>query len=318
MPIEPLKPFTPMRHVLPFLVAAVLAGCGGGSPDQAQPLAAPARIDRELAECRPMMAGGRPPAVVDDPALRGLCFEAFAVIHDASTRTPKVVLQAVDRASLVAAQAIPRVDSFYEEARLPAAERSTLADYRGSGYDRGHMAPNGDMPDRASQAESFSLANMVPQVHANNAGIWAGVESAVRHLAIREGEVYVVTGPAFIGDEIASLKGRVLVPTHLWKIVYSPKRRQAGAYLVTNDETRTYSALSISELERMIGIAPLPGVPQRVRDAAMDLPVPSSDGASAYAGKKRRRGGATPENEEFSLSDFARQTIESVLKKLMK
>ena len=88
--------------------------------------------------------------------------------------------------------------------------------------------------------------------------------------------------------------------------------------MVTNDETRTYSSLSVTDLEKMIGIAPLPGVPQRVRDIGMDLPVPSSDGTNAHAGKKRRRGGAAPENEEFSLSDFARQTIESVLKKLMK
>ena len=110
-----------MRRAVPWLVSAVLAGCGGGSPDGVLPASAPARIDRELADCRPMMAGGQPPAVADDPALRGLCFEAFAVVHDASTRTPKVVLQAVDRASLVAAQAVPRVDSFYEEARLPSA-----------------------------------------------------------------------------------------------------------------------------------------------------------------------------------------------------
>ena len=128
-------------------------------------------------------------------------------------------------------------------------------------------------------------------------------------------DVHAQGGPdARIGDEIASLKGRVLIPTHLWKVVYSPKRRQAGAYLVTNDETRTYSALSVSELERMIGIAPLPGVPQRVRDAAMSLPVPSSEGGR-HAGTKRKRGGAVPESD-YSLSDLARRTIETILKKL--
>ena len=68
----------------------------------------------------------------------------------------------------------------------------------------------------------------------------------------------------------------MLVPTHLWKVVYSPKRRQAGAYLITNDETTTYSTLSVAELERMVGIQALPGVEPQVRDTAMALPAPGT------------------------------------------
>ena len=41
-------------------------------------------------------------------------------------------------------------------------------------------------------------------------------------MALDEGEVYVVTGPAFLGAELQSLKGRVLVPTHIFKAVYMP------------------------------------------------------------------------------------------------
>ena len=271
--------------------------------------------------CPQHHAGGKPPVIVKaslKPRTQALCFQAFAVTHSGVSHTPLWSAEHLVRADVEAAEELIRKNSFHAEPRLPRQDRAELSDYARSGYDRGHMAPNGDMPDPASQAESFSLANVVPQVHANNAGVWAGIESAVRQLAIREGEVYVVTGPAFIGDEIASLKRRVLIPTHLWKVVYSSRRQQAGAYLITNDETRTYSSLSVTDLEKMIGIAPLPGVPQRVRDTAMSLPVPSSDGASAHVGKKRKRGGGLPENEEFSLSDFARQTIESVLKKLTK
>ena len=85
---------------------------------------------------------------------------------------------------------------------MPENDRAELADYERSGYDRGHMAPNADFATRKRQAESFSLANMVPQVHENNAGVWAGIEGAARQLAKREGELYVISGPAFIGGKL--------------------------------------------------------------------------------------------------------------------
>ena len=263
MPIEPMTPLALMRRAVPWLVSAVLAGCGGGSSDEVQqPSVAPARIDRELADCRPMMAGGRPPAVADDPALRGLCFEAFAVIHDASTRTPKVVLQAVGRASLVAAQAVPRVDSFYEEARLPIAERSTLADYRGSGYDRGHMAPAADMPTVSASAQSFSLANIVPQVPAHNSGAWRQVESDTRSYAMRAtGIVYVATGAVFDANPSYIGAGRrVAVPTVLFKLVHDPATGRSWAHWQQNAAaTVSGPPITHAQLTQRLGYDPMPG-----------------------------------------------------------
>ena len=134
---------------------------------------------------------------------------------------------------------LSRKDSFHPESALPAQDRAELSNYARSGYDRGPMSPNADFANRSAQAQSFSLANMVPQVHANNAGIWAGIEGAARQLATSKGELYDVSGPVFIGDDIQQV-GRVLVPTHLWKVLYSPKQQRAGAYVVSNDETREY------------------------------------------------------------------------------
>ena len=271
-----------------------------------------------ITDCPQHYTGGTPPVIVK-PSLQvrtqELCFEAYATMHSGISRTPLWSAEHLLRASVEAAEQLPRKDSFHPEPALLISDRAELSDYARSGYDRGHMAPNGDMPDRSAQAESFSLANMVPQVHANNAGIWAGIEGAVRRLAITEGEVYVVSGPAFIGERISSLKGRVLVPTHLWKVVYSPRREQAGAYLVTNDATRTYSALSVSELERLIGIEPLPGVSQQVRDSLMSLPVPRGSGAG-HARRKGARSGPAAGTDEYTLSDFARRTIEKLLRRL--
>lgn len=136
----------------------------------------------------------------------------------------------------------------------------------------------------------------------------------MRQLVLRDGELYVVTGPAFIGGQIDSLKGRVMVPTHLWKIVYRPAKGQAGAYLITNDETRTYKSLSVTELERMIGIQLLPGVAQRIRDTAMTLPAPSRESGSR---PRNNAPAAGTRDDDFGFMDFVRRTVDTILRKLL-
>lgn len=257
-------------------------------------------------QCQEQFAVGVPPAVTN-PKLKSrtqeICFEAYSVLHSGISRTPIYSAEHLSRDYVEAAKTLSRKDSFHAEARLPAQDRSELSDYAHSGYDRGHMSPNGDMSNRSAQAESFSLANMVPQVHANNAGIWAGIEGAARQLAISEGEIYVVSGPAFIGNDLQRI-GNVLVPTHLWKVLYSPAQQRAGAYLITNDDTRTYSSVTVSDLEKMIGINPLPGLSQKIRDAGMELPTP----VSQHGGKKRK----SHAEDEFTLRDFSRSIFHAI------
>ena len=168
-------------------------------------------------QCPEHFAGGAAPTVTN-PKLKArtqeVCFEAFAVLHSGISRTPLYSAEHLTRANLEAAKDLSRKDSFHPEATLPAQDRAELKDYARSGYDRGHMSPNGDFATRSAQAQSFSLANMVPQVHANNAGIWAGIEGATRQLAINEGDIYVVSGPAFIGSDICY---RLRKQAHIWR-----------------------------------------------------------------------------------------------------
>lgn len=257
-------------------------------------------------QCREQFAAGVAPTITNlklQSRTQEVCFESYAVLHSGISRTPLYSAERLTRANMEAAQTLSRRDSFHPENSLPARDRAELSDYARSGFDRGHMSPNGDMPNRSAQAESFSLANMVPQVHANNAGVWAGIEGAARQLALSEGEVYVVSGPAFIGNNIQRI-GNVLVPTHLWKVLYSPAQRRAGAYVITNDDTRTYSSVSVSDLEKMIGVSLLPGLPQKVRDSGMELPKP----AAQHGGKKHR----SQVTGEFTLSDISRSIIDAI------
>jgi endonuclease G len=223
--------------------------------------------------CPQHFVAGQPP-VVSNPKLqartREICFEAFVVLHSGVSRTPLYAAEHLTRENLKQAKVLPRKDSFHAEKSLPENERAELDDYARSGYDRGHMAPNADFANKTAQAESFSLANMVPQIHANNAGVWAGLEGTARDMASAEGELYVVSGPAFLGSKLKKV-GNVMVPTHIWKVIYSPAQRRAGAYLVVNEDTQTYETLTVSKLEKMIGVSVLPGLSQTVRDAGMTL-----------------------------------------------
>jgi len=133
--------------------------------------------------CPEHFAKGAAPAIVDAsmrPRTQELCFEAFAVTYSGVTRTPLWSAEHLTQRRLEAAAALPRINSFHPEPKLRATDRATLADYKASGYDRGHMSPNHDMPTPSAQGESFSLANIVPQAPKINQNLWEGIESAVR------------------------------------------------------------------------------------------------------------------------------------------
>lgn len=232
-------------------------------------------------ECRQFFPHGNAPDLVNPkllPKTRAICYAAFAVLHSGITRTPLWAAEHLTPNGLDAAVATERRDTFHEESRLPPDERANLDDYARSGFDRGHLAPAADMPDEQAQHESFSLANMIPQDPQSNRGLWSGIESAMRGLARRSGELYVVSGPVFQGATLQRLRGRVLVPTHIFKAVYHPKRNQAAAYLVENGDSDQWRSVSIAELQQITGIDPFPGLARSIKDHAMALPDPKLPG----------------------------------------
>jgi endonuclease G len=232
-------------------------------------------------ECPQFFTRGSAPDLVNPkllPKTREICFSAFAVLHSGITRTPLWAAEHLTRNGLDAAVATERKDTFHEESRLPPDERADLDDYARSGFDRGHLAPAADMPDEKAQHESFSLANMIPQDPQSNRGLWSGIESAVRGLSRRLGELYVVSGPIFQGATLKRLRGRVLVPTHIFKAVYDPRSNQAAAYLVENADGDQWRTVSIAELQQITGVNPFPGLAPSVKDHAMTLPDPKLPG----------------------------------------
>ena len=212
------------------------------------------------------------------PALQkqtiGLCFEAFALMHSGVSRTPLWVAEKLTRESLIRAKSVKRDDNFHAEVTLPPQDRAELHDYARSGFDRGHMAPAADMPTLNAQHESFSLANIVPQQRQNNQILWAAIEGATRHMTNQRGALYVMTGPIFEGEKIERINGRVFVPTHIYKAVYDPVKKEGAAWITPNTGENTFEVVSITELEKRIRINLFPGIPAEVKDKIAALPEP--------------------------------------------
>ncbi len=259
-------------------------------------------------QCPQDFAGGQAPNLLNprlEAGTRALCFDAFAVLHSALTRTPLYSAEHLTTDRIDAARSMARESEFHAEPDLPPGERAELADYARSGFDRGHMSPSGDMPDPASQQQSFSLANMIPQAPRLNRGLWEGIESAVRTMAVRRGEVYVVTGPIFKGDQLATV-GHVVVPTYVFKAVYDPRRRAAAAYVTENTDDATWQAVSMAQLADLTGMDVFPVLPPRARNAIMRLPTPTPHG---YAGD--RRNDYTGERQNGYTGDWPRRSHRS-------
>lgn len=212
--------------------------------------------------CPQHFAGGLPPVHPKAPKLRELCFTDFAVLHSGNTKTPVYVAQRLNRQMLLDGQGIKRSDKFYSEARLPASERAELDDYKGSGWSRGHMAPAGDMSTAEGKAQSFSLANMVPQDAKQNGGPWAKVEEDTRKYVMRaRGDVYVITGPVFEPGAKTIGAGRVAVPSQVFKLVYDPSTGRSWAHWQQNSpEAQVGRPISYKEVVQRTGMELLPGL----------------------------------------------------------
>ncbi|MFA6972246.1 MAG: DNA/RNA non-specific endonuclease [Gallionella sp.] len=216
----------------------------------------------DFKSCRDVFVNGKPPVIQHQDALqpRALCFNAFAVLHSGKSHTPVYVAERLNSAVLQEAKNNQRTNRFFADARLPRAERAELDDYRGSGFDRGHMAPAGDMATDTSMAQSFSLANMVPQYSVNNRRAWASIEKTTRKYVMRaSGDVFVITGPVFDGTPPTIGANRVWVPQHLFKLVYDPSTNKSWVnWLDNTDEAKVGKPISYQELVKRTGIEFLP------------------------------------------------------------
>ncbi|WP_194726640.1 DNA/RNA non-specific endonuclease [Noviherbaspirillum malthae] len=213
-------------------------------------------------DCPQFFAGATSPRINKSfqVAPRALCYQSFAILYSGVSKTPVFVAERLNRAQLEDAKDEKRTNRFFADARLRKTERAELDDYKGSGFDRGHMAPAGDMPSARAMAQSFSLANVVPQAPKNNQKAWSGIEQATRKYVMRaKGDVYVISGPVYEGKPKTIGRNRIWVPRYLYKLVYDPATGRAWAHWIENtDQARASKPISYEELVRKTNIEFLP------------------------------------------------------------
>jgi len=115
-----------------------------------------------------------------------------------------------------------RKNNFKQDTSVPT-ESATLNDYKGSGYDRGHLKPAGDaMCTQEAMDETFLMSNMAPQEASFNRGMWKTLEGYVRTLAEGNDSIYVYTG-GVLTDNLRKINNRVSVPKTFYKVIYEFK-----------------------------------------------------------------------------------------------
>ncbi|MBQ8158007.1 MAG: DNA/RNA non-specific endonuclease [Prevotella sp.] len=189
--------------------------------------------------------------------------------------------------------AVSRNDDFKADAEV--AVSSTLSQYSGSGFSRGHLCPSADRLCSTEQnKQTFFLTNMQPQYQSHNGGLWGRLEAEVRNYATDDSytashcdTLYIVKA-ATISDKVTINETEVdRVYSETCKGLIIPKYFYM-ALLHYNKDTDTYHALafwtnhtdenqsvkylgdyaiSIDELEKRTGIDFFCNLPDYIENA---------------------------------------------------
>lgn len=194
----------------------------------------------------------------------------FTLSYDADYKTPQWVAWELTRSEAQGTE--PRAKHFEPDPKVRGA-KAYHKDYTGSGYDRGHIAPAGDMK-WSSQAmeESFYLSNICPQNRNLNRGDWKDLEELERDWALRYGAVAITAGPIYKSSRPARIgANRVAVPDAFYKVllVGYPSAPKAYGFVFRNEAgSRPLSSyqLTVDEVEQITGIDFFPLLPDDVEN----------------------------------------------------
>lgn len=208
----------------------------------------------------------RPETRYGMPAADQVMFNRFfAIGYSYYFRQAKWALEIVDPD-----EGAERHDNFRPDFRVPQMFRADLADYSGSGFDRGHLVASANQREEAMQnSETFLLSNMSPQDPNFNRRIWRELETEVRRLQSKPEiyETYVISGPIFNFDTAIEVIGAndsnevsIPIPHAYFKSVLAENNKgklRMWSFILPNERTDKdldEFLVPTIELERKAGI----------------------------------------------------------------
>lgn len=190
--------------------------------------------------------------------IQPICREAYLSGYDAANKVPRFVMWTLTPQHALGC--VARSNAFSADQSIPGG--ATPQDYAATGYDKGHMAPDGDQSwDQQVEFESFLMTNMTPQAPALNRGIWKLLETSVRGWAFQSGQNFtIVSGAVYQPGDLVIGKG-IIVPHAFYKIVIDDATGQVAGWWfphvkpypnLGNDLTKF--RLPIAQIEQQAGV----------------------------------------------------------------
>lgn len=222
-------------------------------------------------------AGTEIPRLTEQRREQIIRHEGYTVSYNADYRIANWVAYELTATEAESRKA-ERSNKFVPDPQVKGAT-ATNEDYTRTGYDRGHLAPAGDMKWSAkAMRESFYLSNICPQKPKLNRGIWKDLEEQCRLWAKENGALLIVTGPVVTTDMKRMGKNRVAVPKAFYKVLcYRTGNGYKGiGFLFENRDYNvplSATGIPIDSVEHVTGIDFFPALPdaeEKIMEAKVD------------------------------------------------
>ena len=194
--------------------------------------------------------------------------EAFAVHFNSERGIANCAVYELTRNELNGT--VERNDEFMQDSGVKGCP--SPQDYAGSGMDRGHLVPAGDLKwSTDAMRQSFLLTNVCPMHKALNEGGWAKLEEKVREWTARDSALLVFTGPVVSEGDTTLTSGRVTVPSAYYKVIMAPCVRPVRviAFIYPNGHSGgrlSQYAVSVDEVEHKTGLDFFPTLPHKEQE----------------------------------------------------
>jgi endonuclease G len=187
-----------------------------------------------------------------------ICREAYLVAFDAAAKIPVYVAYTLLPQNALGC--FPRTNAFVADQSIQNGPRPD--DYAGTGYDKGHAAPDGDLSwSQIVEYESFLMTNMYPQHGSLNRGIWKLLETSVRGWAVQQNQAFTIYVGALYTPANERIGKGVVVPHGFYKIVINNNTGAVAGWgfphtkpYVNLGNDLTKFRLPIAQIEQQAGV----------------------------------------------------------------